>query len=1003
MNRSISALVFVLASVVSSVSFAAPPTRPTAIVGAREAAVAEALAVKEVRRYLYVRTGQLLPIVTRVDKTSDGDLIVVGGKTQPVIRELLADAPIEKAVRDLGPGQYVLKSFQQGDRSIVLVAGGDSQGTLYGAYRLAEHMGVRFYLHGDVVPDRQIAPEIPEVDEVGRPLFNRRGIQPFHDFPEGPDWWSVDAYKAILGQLPKLRMNFFGLHTYPEGGVGPEPLVWIGQPQDVNDDGTVKFSYPSRHFVTSNVTGSWGYRSMKTSDYTFGAAAMFDRDDYGADYMRGTHPWNRMSPEEQNALFDRMGRVVNEAFTFAGQLGIKTCIGTETPLTIPTPVKERLRAAGKDPADPAVVEEVYRGLFQRIMKTHPLDYYWFWTPEGWTWSGTKQEQIDATLADLRAAMAAAKKADAPFTLATCGWVLGPQQDRALFDNFLPKEMPMSCINRQVGHAPVEPGFADVKGRPQWAIPWMEDDPALNSPQLWVGRMRKDAADALAYGCTGLMGIHWRTRILGPNVSALAHAAWDQSAWNPALGSQPQPPAPKAPAGPVGGKYASFPNNPIADTEDDPIYQTVRYDVAAYHLDVPNGKYSVTVKLCEPHYKERNRRVFGVKVQGRQLIDRIDLFAKVGQNRADDHTMKDVEVSDGRLTIEFVHIVEFPCVAGIVVDGPAATRKINCGGPAWQDYQADWPASDSTPSNRFLASEDFYADWARSQFGSEAAKPIAELFAGLDGKLPRPTDWVHGPGGIKPDARPWEQVAKEYAFVDELAALRPLVKGPGNLERFDYWLNTFRYMRANAQVNCTWARVNQAMEQVKAAKDGDAKKRLARELVLPIRKELVEQVGEVHKYLLSAVTTPGGMGNVTNWQQHILPGLLTEPGKQLAEILGEDLPPDAVAGTEYEGPPRMFVPVVRTALAAGEPLAIEAILLGAEPGEAVVHWRSLGSESFNSVALEHIARGVYRTIVPGKSIKDDLEYYVETKTDGGTLRFPPTAPILNQTVVVLRAN
>ena len=110
-------------------------------------------------------------------------------------------------------------------------------------------------------------------------------------------------------------------------------------------------------------------------------------------------------------------------------------------------------------------------------------------------------------------------------------MLGPPQNPALFDEFLPKDMPMSCINRTVGNTPVEPGFAKVKGRPKWAIPWLEDDPGMTIPQLWAGRMRKDAADALKYGCTGLMGIHWRTRILAPNVSALAKAAWDQTGWN----------------------------------------------------------------------------------------------------------------------------------------------------------------------------------------------------------------------------------------------------------------------------------------------------------------------------------------------------------------------------------------------------------------------------------------------------------------------------------------
>jgi hypothetical protein len=691
---------------------------------------------------------------------------------------------------------------------------------------------------------------------------------------------------------------------------------------------------------------------------------------------------------------------LHDAFTFARRLGIKTCLGTETPLTIPTPVQQRLRAAGKDPADPEVVRDLYRGIFTRIIKTHPLDYYWLWTPEGWTWSGTKQEEIDATLADLRAAMAAAQDVGAPFTLATCGWVLGPQQDRALFDNVLPRQFPMSCINRQVGHAPVEPGFAAVQGRPKWAIPWLEDDPALVSPQLWVGRMRKDAADALAYGCTGLLGIHWRTRILGPNVSALAQAAWEQQSWNPALSGQSLPPAARPPDGPDGGQHAQFPPTDIADTQEDPLYHAVRYNVEAYYLDVPNGTYAVTLKLCEPHYDEADRRVFGVRVQGRPLIERVDLFAEFGKNRAHEVTLHDVEVNDGQLVIDFVPIVEFPCVAAIVVEGPDATRKINCGGPAWEDYQADWPPSEPSHRERFLPCADFYADWARQHFGPEAADAVAEIFTEIDGQLPRPSDWVEGPGGIKPDHRPWSDVARDYAFVDRLAAVRPAVRGAGNQERFDYWLNMFRYMQANAQVNCTWHQYNQAIAQVKAEPERAAQQRLAREVALPLRKELVAQVGAVHQYLLSAVSTYGDLGTVTNWQQHIMPTLLDQPAQELRQLLGAELPPDALPSRDYAGPPRMFVPHVRSVITDQESLQGDVFVLGLQPAHVTVVWRALGSDVFQRVPLEHVARGVYQLAFQPPADAGDFEFYVEAQSATATLRFPPTAPDLNHTVVVM---
>jgi hypothetical protein len=222
-----------------------------------------------------------------------------------------------------------------------------------------------------------------------------------------------------------------------------------------------------------------------------------------------------------------------------------------------------------------------------------------------------------------------------------------------------------------------------------------------------------------------------------------------------------------------------------------------------------------------------------------------------------------------------------------------------------------------------------------------------------------------------------------------------------LERFDYWLNTFRYMRANAQVNCTWHLYNQAIAKVKSEKDRLRQPQLARYTALPLRKELVAQVAAVHQHLLSAITTYGGMGTVTNWQQHLQPKLLEEPGTELAQLLGQALPPDAVPAGEYRGPVRLFVPNVRTVLVSGEPLEVEVIVLGG-PADVTLAWRPLGETVFRQIPVEHVARGVYRVRLAASSDGGDLEYYVQAKTAASSPRFPPTAPELNQTVVVVPA-
>jgi hypothetical protein len=239
-------------------------------------------------------------------------------------------------------------------------------------------------------------------------------------------------------------------------------------------------------------------------------------------------------------------------------------------------------------------------------------------------------------------------------------------------------------------------------------------------------------------------------------------------------------------------------------------------------------------------------------------------------------------------------------------------------------------------------------------------------------------------------------------VDDLAALRSKVHGPGNLERFDYWLNAMRYLRMVGQIDCTWGRFNAAMNRVKKEPDKDKQKQLARETLLPIRQELIGQVEQVHQVLLATITTTGAMGTLANWQQHLLPSLLAQPGKELAEILGEPLPAEAMPAKAYSGAPHLMVPAVRASLMAGEDLRLKVIVADTQaPHDLALCWRPLGRRAFARLPVEHVARSVYSVRLPAAQIgANDLEYYVEASTIAGKLRFPATAPTMNQTVVVV---
>jgi alpha-glucuronidase len=111
----------------------------------------ELLAAKEVRRYIYVRTDQVLPVQGVTSLPGSGDLILVANDDDPMVESLRS--LINHTTNANG---YIIRSVSSGGRDILVITGNDSTATLHAAYRYAEHLGCGFDLAGDAIPDTKI-------------------------------------------------------------------------------------------------------------------------------------------------------------------------------------------------------------------------------------------------------------------------------------------------------------------------------------------------------------------------------------------------------------------------------------------------------------------------------------------------------------------------------------------------------------------------------------------------------------------------------------------------------------------------------------------------------------------------------------------------------------------------------------------------------------------------------------------------------------------------------
>ncbi len=310
-----------------------------------------------------------------------------------------------------------------------------------------------------------------------------------------------------------------------------------------------------------------------------------------------------------------------------------------------------------------------------------------------------------------------------------------------------------------------------------------------------------------------------------------------------------------------------------------------------------------------------------------------------------------------------------------------------------DYEADRlaeGAAGSAAKSRAMPIRDFYLDFARANFGNNVAELVGEILARIDGiNLPQISDWKTGPGDLVPISAPWSEVKKQYGFVDELGGHRARIKSPGDLERFDYWLNTYRAMSLMAEASCERGQLDQAMKEKDYSKALSARLRMAKvwSCLLSLQASIVD--------------TPGEMGTVANLEQHVRrhAGFLEAHDKALEQGLGSALSPEARPSKDYTGPARILVPTVRSVVRRGETLTVPVMVLDSGVlSTTAVHFRAMGKGKWHKLPLTHVGRAVFKVELP--RAEEAFEYYVTAETTSGhKLVWPATAPQLNQTVVV----
>ena len=116
-----------------------------------------------------------------------------------------------------------------------------------------------------------------------------------------------------------------------------------------------------------------------------------------------------------------------------------------------------------------------------------------------------------------------------------------------------------------------------------------------------------------------------------------------------------------------GDTVDRPDLQIENTKTPALYRSEHYSMSKFSVNVPNGKYTVKLHFCETFegIEGPGQRVFSFNVMGHEFKD-FDVWVKAGGPRKAYVETVNVDVTGGKLEINFTSNIENPQINGIEI-------------------------------------------------------------------------------------------------------------------------------------------------------------------------------------------------------------------------------------------------------------------------------------------------------------------------------------------------